>query len=768
MATVRAEYRYEGFLSRVLDAPDPSDFDALDSISFGVDDLAKWRTEDLPHTTEWRGIPGRKVLTEDGLRLEGDFRGVIGIEALSPNDPRYWVPLGSLGLTDGRLPIDANRYPVIEVTYRCTSPHAHPTWMWTYEGGSHFGALPKSQEWHTVARVVQYDGFPGRIDNLIFRLYSGVRSVESFEIASVRFREMADGEREAISTTLKAIREERPSTTTPLLEDFLPLGVYMDAESAKRLAGMLNISAEEYLDFVTEDLVSHNHNAVFLAHTDRLEEDEWGALLSRCRASGIRLVPRHEFPIGGDAEEQQRILDTAVTPYKDDSGILAHSLSGEPIENDFFKVLDARKRIEEADPNHPVCLVARYPNAYPLFAPFFSVSGVGHFASRHPWDVGRMVRAHVPLSEAQQFWVAAPSFQYPTQTPDWSTCPEMRLMFNLAFANGARGWFAYSYHNDPVWLRGRVQRTLTGPFLLFSDLWEELAQRMRWADALAPLFLNARMQDSMDDWFLDAVKTESMIRPAPGVAPISNFHLAGDDYSMYFTVSNNLRDIASVNIELPRHIGQGRQVIDLTGFLATHVWETMPRQRHVEMFPGHAHVMLVASQQRCNEWRDVITRRLINNDLRKLPYELRQAKANELRTADVERAIGRIVDGHSEKDYGVVHTARERLRNRLFSCTDYAETNSLLISASASICGCDGALCHLMSQGNTEKAVFLGREVVPLAAELTHLRLELKAGNGKAVRDAAEDLTTRARDLLQRIRSDYEEAGAQQIPKPLR
>ena len=77
-------------------------------------------------------------------------------------------------------------------------------------------------------------------------------------------------------------------------------------------------------------------------------------------------------------------------------------------------------------------------------------------------------------------------------------------MLNLAIANGARGWFSYSYHNDPLWEQGRVQRTLTGPFLGFSDLWSELSRRLRYAHALAPLLLQTSIEESMDDWFEDA------------------------------------------------------------------------------------------------------------------------------------------------------------------------------------------------------------------------------------------------------------------------
>ena len=116
-----SEYEYTGYLETILYRPDPSVRDSVDSIVFGPEDLYAWHTEDLAFTTEWRGIPVRKIKTDDGLKLEGHFQGVMAIESLSSDDPRHWVPLTTVDLKDGRFPIDTNKYPIVEVTYRCTS-----------------------------------------------------------------------------------------------------------------------------------------------------------------------------------------------------------------------------------------------------------------------------------------------------------------------------------------------------------------------------------------------------------------------------------------------------------------------------------------------------------------------------------------------------------------------------------------------------------------------------------------------------------------------
>lgn len=750
-----SDYRYTGYLETILYKPDPAGRDSVESISLGAEELIEWSTEDLDITTEWRRIPARKIKTEDGLKLEGHFQGVMGIESLSKDDPRHWVPLTTLNLTEEGLPIDTDKYPIIEVTYRCTSENAHPVWMWTYDGGSHFGALPKTQEWITVAKSIPHSGYPSRVDNIIFRLYSSSRSTESFEIKSLMFRGMTPGEKEAVERNQATLEAKIPKETAPVLDEFMPLGVYMDADTVRRLAKTLEISVDEYWDFVMEDLVTHNHNAIALAHVDDLKPDEWKSLLAKCEASGIKLVTRHEYPYSGTPEEQQQVIDSSIKPYADSEAIFCRGFSGEPIESDFQKILDAKESIEEADPNHPVSLITRYPNAYGLFAPYFQASGVGHFQTRRPWDAGKMVHSHVPLSTGKQFWVAAPTFMYPTQTPAWSTCPEMRLMLNLAIANGARGWFSYSYHNDPLWTQGRVQRTLTGPFLAFSDLWSELSHRMRYAHALAPLLLQTSIEETMDDWFVQSVSTDTQAIPAPGISPISNYHLRDNDFSLYCTVNNNVREMASVNIDIPKSAAPGMEIYDLTEYITSQNWAPLQRQKHVEMFPGQELVLLVASPERCRHWRDEMAQRMMGVDRAKLNYTLELVKQYDLECSSIEEALHQIGDHAQPENIGIVHRARSALTDLLQGDAAIAELQTNLFHARAAVCGCDGAVCRLMEKGKVDIARNLGDGIAPIAAEITQLRLELKHGHGKAHVESSASLAERALKLLEVIRYEY-------------
>lgn len=752
---LKSTYEYSGYLSTVLYKPDPALRENGDCITFTREDLARWRAEDHPNAVEWREVPVRKSITDNGIEVEGDFRNVLNIEGLSENNPRYWVALSTVGLEDDRLPVDTEKYPIIEITYRCTSERAHPCWLWTYDTGSHFGALPKSREWHTVARNVQYFGFPRKLQHVILRLYSPTRSVESIEVAQIRFREMSPAEREATTKSLNTLVAEKKTRHFDVLDQFLPLGVYMDAQSSKRLAAMLGISAQDYWEIALDDIATHHHNTIVLANADRLAPDEWKDLLQRFERHKIKVVVRHDFPLGGTPEQQARHIEEHVKPHADSDAIFARTFSGEPIENDLQAVLAAKDRIEEADPRHPVAVVARYPNAYPLFAPFFSASGIGYFTTRRPWDMGRTIRTHEPLARPQQFWAAAPAFMYPTQTPEWSTCPEMRLMVNLSFANGARGWFAYSYHNDPVWLRGMVQRTLTGPFLTFSDLWLELAQRMKRANALSPLFLRARAEETMDDWFARGVTTDTTATPAGDVTPMSQFRLRGDDFSVYMTVSNNTREMTSVNIDIPADVGDGYQIYDLSHYLNTLNWTALDRQKHIEMFPGQSHIILVTNRESAERWRESIASRLIESDLKQVDYYVGLAESYGLKAGDAERIIETARGEHTADGLGKINTAKESLINLLYSHAPLHEAQSALLEASSALCACDGGLCRLMVAGKRRQAEELGREVLPLGRELIHLRVELRAGNGAAITQRCVQLCERAKRILDRIRSEY-------------
>ena len=76
----------------------------------------------------------------------------------------------------------------------------------------------------------------------------------------------------------------------------MPLGVYMDADTAKRLAATLKISIDEYWNFVMEDLVTHNHNAIALSHVDQMSFDDPNVIAPGGLATG-QVFPPDGIPI---------------------------------------------------------------------------------------------------------------------------------------------------------------------------------------------------------------------------------------------------------------------------------------------------------------------------------------------------------------------------------------------------------------------------------------------------------------------------------------
>ena len=164
---------------------------------------------------------------------------------------------------------------------------------------------------------------------------------------------------------------------------------------------------------------------------------------------------------------------------------------------------------------------------------------------------------------------------------------------------------------------------------------------------------------------------------------------------------------------------------------------------------------MVASPSRCGEWRELIGGRLIDSDLRKLQFNIELAKAYGLDIGDVEADIERLDAKHGPDDLDIAEAAMSRLTNLIYETASIREARSAIIEASSAVCGCDGGLCRLMQLGKRERAVELGKDLVPLAAEFTQLRLELRRGKGADIVDQSKDLAARALVMLQKIRSEY-------------
>ncbi|MCP4643561.1 MAG: hypothetical protein GY851_24145 [bacterium] len=745
-------YRYAGFLSTVLDLPECAPGDDVDHLSISSGDLAKWATRDLDSEREWQKVPAQRTPVEDAVSLVAEFEDMGRMDALGVDDPRYWAPLGSLDWEDERLPIDTATYPIVEVTFRCTSDNAHPALVLYYGGGSTKTPLPMSRRWQTVAFLAPHLGFPSKISDIVFRLYSTTRTRESVEIRDIRFRAATPAESQALAKGVQMLENAEPPCQYPLLDEFLPLGVVMDAGGARRLAEMLGVSLAEYWELAFEDVVTHHHNCVAMESAEQLTTPEWRELLSFAERYGLKLVPSHDLSIDEDMERLEALIEQRVRPSADSPAILAWNVRNDPRPEETARLLKVRDAFSEADASHPSVIVTADGGPLSLYAPFFPVTNASHFTTHAPWEVGELVRAHIGQVAGQQLWVTGPAFIHATGAPEWNSCPEMRLMINTAFATGARGWFTHAYHNDPIWVAGTCQRTLTGPFLAFSDLWLELDRRMDRFSALAPLFLGAKPVSLPDRWYVTSGSSTDRAQIPEGVAPTSSYRLNGSDYSIFCVVSNDVQGMSSLSIDIPRQALRGQDIIVLTDFVQNRVWAPMNLERHLEMFPGQSQIVLVAQSDVCTRWRDAIARRLVEDDARQMSFNLRLAEAYELDTSLIHGLIEEAGSGDPLASLEKMDRARDELLDLVYQSPAICESRSAVIKAGSAICACDGALCRLLNRGKSDEAHELGTRVIPLAREITNLRLEIRQGRGGAVLDHCKGLGDRALALLAEIR----------------
>ncbi|NUM52150.1 MAG: hypothetical protein HUU46_00760 [Candidatus Hydrogenedentes bacterium] len=747
-------YEYAGYLSSILQAPNEALRDSLEYVEFSADDIAKWTTKDFENDKEWKRIPVSRARTPEGVKLTGRFEEVRRMDSIPRDDPSFWVPLASFDVKDERFPIDMNRYPIAEVTYRCTSDNSHPSWVWLYPGGHGVDRLPRSKQWRTLARRVNHWRVPLRIDALVLRLSSTTRTTESFEIQSIRFRAMSEEERDACERDRVELETKHCARRYPILDEFMPLGTCIHAETVRRSADRLGISLSEFWWLTMEDLVTHHHNCLLVESVERMTNDEWESLLAAAHRYGIKLVPSFEMPIRDDEPAVRRLIDAHIRPYANNNTILAWNLRTQPTEGEFRGMLQAKQWVEECDPNHPVAVVTRNVTAYPLYAPHFAISGITHYRSHASWEAGDVVRTHAPLARGQQFWLMGPAFIYATGTPEWNSCPELRLLINVAFLNGGRGWFSYAYHNDPIWATGSIQRTLTGPFLMFSDLWLELDRRMERFNAIAPLLLQAKPARLPKEWYVESTSTDDFALLPKGVPPTSSFRLRGDDFNLFCVASNDVRGMSSLNINIPKNTLRAEyEMIDLTDFVQNRTWTPMNLKRHIEMFPGQAQIVLMAEHNVCNYWRDVLAQRLVEDDRTQLSFNLALAQTYGLDTGDVEVLFQRSVSGDPIQNLEAMDQAYDMLVDLMYSAPPIRDTRSRIIEASSAVCACDGALCRLMGKAKIDLAKEWGLKVIPLAREITHLRLELRRGKGQQVLSYAEDVSKRTLALLKEIRA---------------
>jgi len=744
-------YEYSGYLSTLLDAPDAEAARETERIVLDAKDLSQWSLTDRPTEKEWQQVPVHAERLGDAIRLEGRFESVRRIDNLDPEDPSFWVALSSRNWRDNRFPVNVRHFPIAEITYRCLTEHARPAWLWTYPGGEHVDGLRYSSGWRTIARLIPHFGFPHYVDSLTLRLFSTARSTEAMEVRSIVFRAMTPLEEETCRADEARLEPLRAMRRYPQLKTFMPYGSCLKAGTAKRMAELMEVSLRDYWRLAMEDMVRHYHNCIAVEEAEQFSPQEWRELLQLAESFHIKVVAEHNWPVEEFRERGRGWIDTYVRPYANSPALFAWGICDEPPEHTFQAHLDARPLFEEADPNHPLTAIMRHADSFPLFAPFLPAMGISHFKSHSAWDLGELVRTHLPLGGVQQLWVIAPAFTYATETPEWYTCPEIRLMLNLALAHGARGWFAFAYHNDPIWIDGPCQRSLTGPFLTFSDIWDELGLRVERVGALSPLLLNASPSEEGNiDFHVTWETGLRAIRPKE-VDPLTHTILCGPDYSLYYIVSNDIVDVSPTNLYFEEK--RGLSLYDVTDFVRERVWGPMPHRRHVEMLPGQGRVILSAVPEVCERLSGEIAQRIIEDDSRQIAVDLGLARRYDLPVTPVQRLMQEVGMGDPLQDIRKTRKARNQLIDILYEAPHVIGPRGRLIQISAAVCGCDGALCRLLGRGKAGVARDFGLKVLSVARELTHLRLRLREGEGLQIDECCADLAQRTLRLLEEIRA---------------
>lgn len=310
-------YEYAGYLKEILYATEDNARGSVEAIVFGPAELAQWAAKDLCPDKAWSSIPASRIRREDCVRLMGRFEDVRRIDILPADHPGFWAPLTSLGAKDDRFPIDLRKFPIFEITYRCASDTAFPEVVWGYAAGLQAIALPPSQAWRTVALRIPHFGFPGTLDTVTVRLRSTSRTTQSMDIASIRFRAMTPAEEEALRKADLQLDAHPKPKHFDILDKFLPLGVCMDAASARRLTELLGLSLPEYWGLTLEDIVKHHHNCVAIENVNQLSAGEKAELLHCAKTYGMKLVLHLAGPQKGDADDWQEFIDRNVKPYAD-------------------------------------------------------------------------------------------------------------------------------------------------------------------------------------------------------------------------------------------------------------------------------------------------------------------------------------------------------------------------------------------------------------------------------------------------------------------
>jgi hypothetical protein len=237
------------------------------------------------------------------------------------------------------------------------------------------------------------------------------------------------------------------------------------------------------------------------------------------------------------------------------------------------------------------------------------------------------------------------------------------------------------------------------------------------------------------------------------IGPVGVFRMRGEDFQVIFLVNNDTSKMAGFNIHIPSNAIEGQEVFDFSDYIATSHWQPMERKRHLEMFPGQMKVLMIAPLPVCEAWRALIGQRIVEHNRRRLEINLRLARSHDLPVADIESMVEDVGQHGDPEEIIRIQKARNELVNRLYDSAAISDSRSKITEATAALCGCDGTLCRLMGRGKIDLVQAYRERVLPLAREITQLRIALREGRGGEIGKQAEAIALQTTKLLAEIRS---------------
>ncbi len=756
-------YIYKGLLSRIKEIPTPEEREKCASITFYPEDLMKWSIEDDPGEEEWKGIPVKRAIEElEGekvLRWTGDFSGLRRLNFLKDMEkPSFWVPLSTRTNTVPHFPISQNKYSIVEFSYRMQYGKCVPAWTWHYTTGQFFEYLDMDFKWTTVARAWCFNSFPRKMDNFALRLYSFTRTKETMYVRSIRFREPTEKEKNFLNKKdILQLSNEKPIHYT-LLDNFFPIGVYINANTARNMSHLFKTDLASYLDLLFEDISLHYHNVAFVEKFYDFLPGDQEVLFETSKKYNVKLII--------SLEEENILLDPSkatsyfkekehtIKRYATEDNLFGWVIKENPSDVEADTYIQIKKKIEQIDEKHPVIYLTREANAFPLYTQFSSVAGLSHWKSKNPWELGQVIKTHMKFINEQHLWVIGPTFVFGSGAPIWNSAPEIRLMINLAISSGARGWLSYTYHNTPLWSGGECQRSLTGPFLTFSDVWQELGGRLGRFYSLASLVMSAK-PSSAPDFRPDIQSRKHPRSRCPGnVDILMNTWMKGDNFWLLYIVNQDTSEVTGVNINFHSALPEQYRVYDATQFVRSYQWEELPPSLHREMFPGQGQIMLIATPEECQRWGEIIMGRIFNYIEQQIFIDIELLKPY---LSSIDKIADKVRELGEKRSINALHKMVEiknQVTNTIYSTEDLYKVRGKLFEVGAILCACDGVLCRLLSESKNSIVEKYKEEILQLAGEFIKCRMGVREGKGKKFLAPIGKLSERLSIILQELRQN--------------